>query len=282
DAGGNTRTVVFDLRVDVSPPSYSLDPSSAAGLVRTSPWTLTVTTEAGAEVFVDGAAIAPTAPGGGTFAGQVALREGPNVVNLTVVDAAGNRRDVSLVLTLDTQAPSLTVSTPEDGARVAQDTVRVAGTAEAGALVTVGGSPAVVDAAGRFAVDYPLVRGENTVVVEATDPAGNTARVTRVVTREGGGGGGITGVDFIDDNLYFLLLLIALAAVGGALAARSRRKQRLLSDRATALSREIDTSVNLRGDLGAMDDFSPRRVNDPDFQSFEDFQRRQGGRPPGP
>jgi hypothetical protein len=281
DAGGNRNTVVFALRVDVVPPDYTLDPATAGGLVRQNPWALTITTEPGAQVTVGGAPAQPTTPGGTTFQATVDLEEGVNQVAVSVTDAAGNRLDFSVTITLDSQPPSLRIESPEDGARVSEGSVLVVGTAETGATVTVGGSPATVDAAGRFEVDYPLLRGPNTIVVEATDPAGNTAHLSLVVTRAGGVSGELTGIDFIDDNLYFLLLLVAVAVAGAAVATRGRRRRRQLARRSAALGDELESAVNLRGDLGAADNFSPRQVQDSDFQSFEDFQRKQGGGPPG-
>lgn len=281
DLGGNRASLVFVLRVDATPPTFTLDAATAAGLASHSPFTVSVTTEAGATVTFSGVAAAPATPGGTTYTASIPLVEGPNAVALVITDAAGNVRSANLVITLDTQPPSLTVTAPGDGERLTQETVRVTGTAEPGATVTVGGGAVPVDGAGSFSVDYPLVRGENRIVVEARDAAGNMASVARTVTREGGGGAGVTGVPFIDDNLYFLLILVAAAVAAAAVAARGRRKRKQLADQAAMIGGDLDSSVTMRGDLGAMDDFTPARVNDPDFESFEEFQRRQGGRPPG-
>jgi hypothetical protein len=70
--------------------------------------------------------------------------------------------------------------------------------------------------------------------------------------------------------------MVALVA-GAALASRGRKRRKRLDDRAAMISSEIDSSRTLRSDRGAMDEFSPARVDDPDFESFDEFQRRQGG-----
>jgi hypothetical protein len=58
----------------------------------------------------------------------------------------------------------------------------ISGKAEPGSKVSVGSRNAAVAADGNFSFDLTLVEGRNTVTVTTTDPAGNTASLTRAVT----------------------------------------------------------------------------------------------------
>lgn len=95
----------------------------------------------------------------------------------------------------DGLAPAVTITFPTPGSRVDAAAVTVRGTAsdlESGvASVTVNGVPATTtDGWTTWSVSIPLTPGGNTLVVEATDLAGNVATqaAQRTVTRQGGFG----------------------------------------------------------------------------------------------
>jgi RHS repeat-associated protein len=138
-----------------------------------------------ATVNVNGIPVTPDAGGG--FTAQVPVAEGANFLSVTAADKAGNATTVSRQVTRDTQAPLLTVTEPDDGATTDAEEIAVRGTVQDATPVTVsvGTSAAAVGADGSFQSTAPLAEGANELVVTATDAAGNTAKVTRNVTRQG-------------------------------------------------------------------------------------------------
>lgn len=71
--------------------------------------------------------------------------------------------------------PDLTVLTPEDGAGVEVDAVRVSGITSIDAVVGVNGTPVEVSADGSFQYDLDLETGANIIEVVATNLSGKTA-----------------------------------------------------------------------------------------------------------
>jgi hypothetical protein len=97
------------------------------------------------------------------------------VVGGIVRDNAENQADTQVTINLDSSAPALSVTTAGGATNAA--TARIAGRVfdeNALASLTVGGTTAPVTL-GDFAVDVPLGDGASTVVVAATDIAGNVA-----------------------------------------------------------------------------------------------------------
>ena len=115
----------------------------------------------------------------GTFTQDIPLQEGPNAITAYAKDAAGNESQISheYTVTLDTTAPSLDISEPQDGQsfRLATNQmITVKGTTEPRAKVTVNGSLTLADSEGKFSANYFLQEGETELTVVATDDAGNT------------------------------------------------------------------------------------------------------------
>ncbi len=82
----------------------------------------------------------------------------------------------------DRAPPALTLTSPADGAKSATPQVRIAGTTEPGARVSVDGYAAAVATDGSFSIVVPLGAGATTITVTATDAAGNVATASRGVT----------------------------------------------------------------------------------------------------
>lgn len=76
----------------------------------------------------------------------------------------------------------VTLSAPTDGSTTQSPTVLVTGTTHPGNIVTVAGVAAVVTSSGEFAVQVPLVAGENEIMVLSTDGSGFAAFQTVTVT----------------------------------------------------------------------------------------------------
>ncbi len=156
--------------------------------VRFSPFPLTFTLEdnSGAakwSISVNGAVIVDPM-GSGLITYPVPLAEGRNDVVITAVDTAGNQTTQGLVIYLDSVGPVIVLSPIP--ASVSSPVLTVAGTvmdAVSGLRsVTIDGTPVVLFLDGSFSEKLALMKGVNTVLIEATDKAGNTASQTFTVT----------------------------------------------------------------------------------------------------
>src|SRR5205823_11155207 len=97
----------------------------------------------GATVTVQGASAAGNATSG-RFGHDIVLAEGAHTIMVVARDTAGNTATDARSVTLDTTAPSLTVTAPAQGSRVATNSVQVTGTTDADATVSVNGISASV------------------------------------------------------------------------------------------------------------------------------------------
>ncbi|MCP4215586.1 MAG: hypothetical protein GY765_13110, partial [bacterium] len=116
--------------------------------------------------------------GGNFYFHNFPLVNGENNLTIHVVAENGNTTDKSLTLLLDTTLPVLTVSTPVDGTPLPAASVTVQGTVTEANLesLRVNGVKSTVDSqTGAFSLETQLQQGANTITVDATDTAGNTA-----------------------------------------------------------------------------------------------------------
>ncbi len=105
------------------------------------------------------------------------------------VDNAGNGATVEFTLNIDKTLPSAAITTPSDGAIVNESNLTVEGTVSDAlsgvAGVTCNSSPATITDS-MYSCSVTLAEGSNTVAVEATDVAGNTASKSIQVIRSDG------------------------------------------------------------------------------------------------
>ncbi|MCK4969075.1 MAG: hypothetical protein KAS77_01055, partial [Thermoplasmata archaeon] len=117
----------------------------------------------------------------GSIEWMVDLNEGPNIIEIRLVDAVGHEMTHRMTVVLDTEAPGLSIITPAtDHINTNQAQVLVIGTVTGDvATLTVGGSEAAVDTEGRFESTVSLSdEGPTDIVVQATDHAGNAASLS--------------------------------------------------------------------------------------------------------
>jgi hypothetical protein len=108
-------------------------------------------------------------------------RDGLYLVEYYSVDNVGNAEPIqTLMVTIDTVA-NLTVN-GKTGWTVGTDAVTLNGRAEPGSTVRANGKDVAVLPDGSFSARISLKEGKNKVVVNATDPAGNTVEKTVYVT----------------------------------------------------------------------------------------------------
>jgi hypothetical protein len=123
----------------------------------------------------------------GVFSVEVHLSEGPNPFTITARDPANNVRSIQHRLILDTIPPVLHLFHPEEGGSVNREELPVSGSVEDANLsavtVTVNGGPvhplAVLER--LFSGEVLLAPGWNTLLLEGSDRAGNTSRISRTL-----------------------------------------------------------------------------------------------------
>lgn len=185
--GGHVGAIGFEVAPsvpDTSPPSIELE-TPAEIVVGTSPLGISGrATDGQGPVRVVVGSMAAEVAADGTFATDVDLFEGLNVIPVVTIDGSGNRAAASISATLDTMAPALAVDDPAQGFLNTR-TVRVSGTATdllTDVEVTVQGLSVAVGEDGSFTSDMALPEGPGSIVVVATDQARNKSTVIRLVT----------------------------------------------------------------------------------------------------
>ena len=118
---------------------------------------------------------------GGGFSLRHPLREGPNRLELTVVDQAGNRSSAVREVTLILKPPEIVITVPSEGLWINQKMLSVQGRVPPGTTLLVNDKEAQVNAEGDFSVDVLLQEGENQIQLEATDEVGNVTTTRRQV-----------------------------------------------------------------------------------------------------
>ena len=171
DTGGNPASLDFSLTVDTVRPNILVQIPSDGSLTRTAEISVSGIMEPGAMVLLNGVRARTV---GGTFAGTALLAEGDNVIAARAVDAAGNSDTATVRVRLDTRPPSLSIALYPDAAEVNRPELRVYGTMEFGAAVSVNGRRVVLPGlADNFTTPVFLSPGTNIISVQAEDAAGN-------------------------------------------------------------------------------------------------------------
>jgi flagellar hook assembly protein FlgD len=101
------------------------------------------------------------------------------------VTAAGTMQSKvqSVQAQLDTQPPIVQLANLPEGMNVNKADLQIEGVTEPSALIWLNGTaqPQRVDNAGRFTFQFKLVDGNNSIDLQAIDPAGNVTRVQRSI-----------------------------------------------------------------------------------------------------
>jgi hypothetical protein len=173
-SSGYAVSVVPTVLATVSPAT----PNGAGGFYRTRPAITFV-----AQSAVDPQPVISYSIDGGAdtvYGGQpVAALEGSHTYTFVAVDRLGNRSSTgTLTMAVDTVPPVIAVTSPRDGDMVSGSTVVVQGTVDVGSTLLVNGQATVVDGTGSFVAPVSITGTSASILVEATDPAGNTAQQT--------------------------------------------------------------------------------------------------------
>lgn len=126
-----------------------------------------------------------------TYTPSMAIPDGTCTVLFDASDHDGNVAvQKSVTFTVDTVAPTLNVTSPEDNMRTNEDTVTVTGTTNdstsSPVTVTINDEPVEVEYNGSFTKQVTLHEGDNTITIIATDSAGKSTTVVRHVILDTG------------------------------------------------------------------------------------------------
>ncbi|HCM9118090.1 TPA: Ig-like domain-containing protein [Enterobacter asburiae] len=215
DSAGNSASATHGISVDTTAPVVSIATLSADYMLNAAeaqqPLTVrgSSSAEAGQTVTVTlgGKSYTATVANDGTWtldvpaADLAALSQGALTVTASVNDKAGNNGQTTHTLTVDTVAPTVTISTVADddivnnAEQVAGQTISGTTTAEQGQTVTVSFNghsyQATVGADGSWSVFVPgrdflgLSDGDYTITASVSDRAGNPGSATHDVTLNG-------------------------------------------------------------------------------------------------
>jgi hypothetical protein len=122
----------------------------------------------------------------GLFTASISgLKEGKNTITAKLADQKGSISDLSNVETviIKNTPPVLEVNSPEDNTTINGDSniVTITGKTEDETTVTVNGRFVVLKTDNSFNYAYPLQDGDNKLVIESTDTAGNNTKIERNV-----------------------------------------------------------------------------------------------------
>jgi hypothetical protein len=125
----------------------------------------------------------------GSFtAPNINLSLGLNNIYGKTIDEKNNKSLASktITLTLDTEKPSLTVSSPDDNKVIqgGDKKVIISGQTEADATVTINGNQIILNSDGNFSSTQSLNDGDNNFTIRSTDSASNYTEITRKVTHQ--------------------------------------------------------------------------------------------------
>lgn len=114
------------------------------------------------------------------------LSDGP--YDLSVFCEGREIGSVSHRFTIDTTAPLISITYPENGQLITDKTIVIRGTTEGDSMVEVFldgdtfGSTCYADEAGNWSIEYDVDNGSHVVQVQATDKAGNQGNMSERVS----------------------------------------------------------------------------------------------------
>ncbi len=118
----------------------------------------------------------------GKFSFEVVLIKGENKFAAQAIGDSGAKSPMSDVfpVSLLTDPPGLSITSPKDGDTVGNQLTPITGTTDKGAKVTVNDLFSIVDDKGNFSYGFNFSNGDNKIKVVAIDAAGN--KTTKEIT----------------------------------------------------------------------------------------------------
>jgi hypothetical protein len=124
---------------------------------------------------------------GSFISDQVNLNLGSNSISGKTVDASGNKSYGSkpIVITYSNEKPILDVTEPQDNLVITGGDKKVTVSGKTNSdkeiAITINGNRAIVNSDGNFSQTVQINEGDNDIVIQATDKAGNVTEVTKKV-----------------------------------------------------------------------------------------------------
>ena len=183
DKVGNERDAEVNVTRDTIAPVLTIDAPAEGDLFNYSAIKVTGTTEPGAVLKVDGNPL--TLTGAGNYQTTLNLKEGVDLINVTTRDAVGNSRWRNVNVTIDLTPPNLKISEPLEGFKTKDSAIRLTGSTEPKAAVTVNGLPAPLSGT-VFQMTVNMAEGKTTITVKSCDKAMNCVSRTVNGSRHSG------------------------------------------------------------------------------------------------
>ena len=118
---------------------------------------------------------------------NILLKEGTNnFYSKTITEQAESASSNQVRVLLLTNNPTLEITSPSDGDKFssAQSPIKITGKTDPEVKVTINDFWAIVDNMGNYTYSYALKDGENTLVIKATDKAGNISKKELNIIKE--------------------------------------------------------------------------------------------------
>lgn len=182
DAAGHTGSDTTSVTRGL-PPTIAVAMPSEGALLAESPVRVTGAVSGTEPIAVTVGGMAATVDAG-SFTAELPLPDGSHFLTATASSSFGTA-STAVSFVIDTTPPAVTITSPADGAIVAEQPIPLAGAvADASPIVSlrIDGDPIAV--ASPFATTAALSEGPNTILVEATDAAGNEGSAHVSVTFE--------------------------------------------------------------------------------------------------
>jgi hypothetical protein len=186
DSAGNlSETKTDNYVIDTVPPALNVSTLDNGSYTNNTALNIAglVTDNVGVKgITINGTTVTVNADG--SFSYALLLQSGANLITVTATDLAGNQTSNTRTVILDKTAPVLVVNSPADNSKTGQVLLTVSGTVDETSSVTVTLDDTVQPASmasGTFSAVVTLVPGYNTILMMATDLAGNMSTVKRTV-----------------------------------------------------------------------------------------------------
>ena len=176
DAATNSRSVRLTIFYDSGAPELEILSPDPLKTLASPNVTLRLATEPGVIITVGNITVVAASK---IVEIPLQLKEGRNLLSVSVSDLAGNKVLRGLELKVDTIAPTITFARAPPEPTV---TLFLRGTTEPNALLVFGGYFVQADGQGSFSLPLHLHAGENVIEGVARDAAGNTGSATFTIT----------------------------------------------------------------------------------------------------
>jgi hypothetical protein len=177
DIAGNSRIVKRSIIYDITPPAIEIVSPQNGSWSRYKSAEIQIRSPEATSLKIKGLTVDPDNTGFAKF--EITLKEGENRISISAWDDAGNENATILVLYLDTNI-FLEVTDPLGDILINYTEVTIRGKTEAGASVTVNGTPAE-NKGGNFELLLRLQEGKNKITVISIDKAGNDILRTFII-----------------------------------------------------------------------------------------------------